>query len=245
MVAPSLATLRQSVDRPRQASDARDRLLVRSTVPLISGVMDPAIELAPTSGIRASIPSIVTGTVLWGSFTVVALSIYNVATRVTTGELVRPIPSALWMTVVVATLGFSVLAYLRNGRRAGSGSVSGRTSNIDALVGAPLVMLIALSATARFMVQLVGFGYLNPAPMVERFTIVATTHDRSHNVDYYRLRLRLGLDGRTFSDRVTRAVYEAAQDGDTATLPVETGRFGLRRAMVTTPLTLSDLHHPA
>lgn len=69
-------------------------------------------------------------------------------------------------------------------------------------------------------------------------------HDRSHNVDYYRLRLRLGPNGRTFNDRVNRAVYEAARDGDTVALPVETGRFGLQRAMVATTLTPSDLHQP-
>lgn len=48
--------------------------------------MDPGIKLAPTPGIRASLPSIVTAVVLWGSLIVVGLSIYLVAIRVTTGE---------------------------------------------------------------------------------------------------------------------------------------------------------------
>ena len=149
----------------------------------------------------------------------------------------------MWATVIAATLVLSAVAYLRRVMRAGSSSGFGRTSNIDALIGVPLVVLIALSATARFAVQLVGFGYLNPAPVFEPFTVVSTTHDRSHNVDYYRLRLHMVPDGRTFSDRVSREVYEAAQDGDTVALPVETGRFGLQRAMVATPLSPTDLHH--
>lgn len=100
--------------------------------------------------------SIVTGAALFASFFVAGLSIYAVATLMTTGELVRPIPSALWAAVIVATLVISSLAYVRKAKRAGRDPVSGRTSNIDALVGAPLAMLIVLSATARFAVQLIA-----------------------------------------------------------------------------------------
>ena len=92
--------------------------------------------------------------------------------------------------------------------------------------------------------QVAGFAGLHPAATMLPFTVVGSMHHRSHSNDYYRLRLQYGDHGRTFSDLVDEATYEAAHDGDTVQLPVETGRFGLQRAMIATPLTPADLHHP-
>jgi hypothetical protein len=209
--------------------------------------MEPAVLLAPTPGLRERLPDMVFGTVVSLSIIVTALSLYLVVESVATGELIQPTPPIIWAAVVVLTAGLTLLYVARRLTRWGVSAFDGRRSRggwLDALVAAPLALLLTISAAARLAVQIVGFGGLDLPAAPLPFTVVGTTHDRSHNTDYYRLRLRHGEDGRTFSDRVGRAVYEAAQDGDTVILPVETGRFGLQRAMVATPLAVADLHHP-
>jgi hypothetical protein len=88
-------------------------------------------------------------------------------------------------------------------------------------------------------VQAVAFIGTTPRSTATKFTIdgFRTSHGN------HALRVRLGDAGREFSVRVPNALYNSAQQGDSITLPVETGRFGIQRAMVTTDLTEADLHH--
>lgn len=175
------------------------------------------------------------------------LSLRQLIYWVAPGELVWPISADMWALVVFVFAFLVIIAVGRVIARGGVGAGAkrgGRRGTIDALTGGPIVLLLGLSAAARLAVQLAGFAFLHPTALPVPFTVVATTHSRSHAQDYYYLRLRYGAAGRVFSDRVDQPVYAAARDGDSVILPVETGRFGVQRAMVTTRLAVGDLHHP-
>lgn len=59
------------------------------------------------------------------------------------------------------------------------------------------------------------------------------------------LRLRLGPAGRMIEVGLTADGYRAARPGEAVTLPVETGRGGVRRVLIPArPLTPADLHQP-
>lgn len=155
------------------------------------------------------------------------------------GELIRPVGPDLFAAAVFVGVfaGTLLAARLMTVRAAAS---DGRRGNrVDAIGGALILPLLVSTACLRVGVQIVAFIGTTPSNTPANFTIDGFR--TSHGAHY--LRVRLGENGRVFSVHVPGDLYSSAQRGDTVTLPVETGRFGIQRAMVTAAVTTADLHH--
>lgn len=121
----------------------------------------------------------------------------------------------------------------------GSSAIGRRGNRVDAIVGALILPSLLSTACLRVGVQAVAFVGTTARDTPASFGIEGF---RSNRGTHY-LRVRLDEYGRVFSVHVPSVVYDAAQPGDTLTLPVETGRFDIQRAMVGADVTMADLHH--
>ena len=155
------------------------------------------------------------------------------------GELINPVSPNLFAAAVSAGVFCSLLLAARIMTVQARSNVDRPGRRLDAVVGALILPTLAFTACLRMVVQAGAFIGVTPQVAPAQFTI-----DGFHkNHGTHLLRVRLGEGGREFSVPVRTALYDAAQQGDTIVLPVETGRYGVQRAMVAADPTDADLHH--
>jgi hypothetical protein len=156
------------------------------------------------------------------------------------GELIRPIDSDLQTGAIFAGTFLGVLAAACVAMR--PVAADGRSRRLGYMAAALIVPILFATAAMRWSVQAFAFAGLTPTPFPADFTVVGTG---SSDEGGYWLRLRQGDAGRVFSLPVFDDVYDKALVGDRVTLPVETGRRGIRRMMPGRVLRAADLRHPA
>ena len=154
------------------------------------------------------------------------------------GELVLPLgPDAVAGAVFVSVF-LSVLCAV-----SGLTMRRARQTSPRQLVGTflfvPAVLLLACLGGLRFAVQFGAFTGWNGTVVPAEFAVVGTRTGRSSRY----LRVRLAPGAREFSLPVGRAIYDDVRPGDSITLPIEQGRFGVYRALVDPRPEPSALHH--
>ena len=155
------------------------------------------------------------------------------------GELISPISPNMFAAAVFVGVFCSILLVARIMTVRARSSVDRPSRRLNAIVGALILPTLASTACLRTAVQAGAFIGVTPQVIPAQFTI--NGFRKSHGT--HLLRVRLGEGGREFSVPVRTVLYDAAQEGDTITLPVETGRYGVQRAMVAADPTDADLHH--
>ncbi|WP_156363631.1 hypothetical protein [Sphingomonas sp. Leaf357] len=155
------------------------------------------------------------------------------------GELISPVSPNLFAAAVFVGVFCSLLlaARIMTVQTRSTGDRRGR--KLDAIVGALVLPTLASTACLRMVVQAGAFIGVTPQVSPARFAIESFRKNHGTHL----LRVRLGDGGREFSVPVRTMLYDAAQPGDTITLPVETGRYGVQRAMVAADPADADLHH--
>lgn len=209
-----------------------------------------AIQSSPTSMPRIKLGGSLLSIAAVAALFIGVINLHHGGPRVLPGELVFPVPPDVYAAAIfVATFIIVLLVgciFARGRSTTPSRSTQSVGSGVLGLVSAAILIVSALCCLARTLTQVVGFSGLHPAAVPAPFDVVDTDwYSRKSSVRrYYLLRLRYGPAGRTFDDEMSKAVYDAARQGDTVPIPVETGRFGLTRAMIdATPLVPGDLHH--
>lgn len=191
----------------------------------------------------------VSGLVAFGFVAAVAVSIWAAMQAIwwiAPGELIWPISPDVDAAAVFVGVLILVLAAARVFANRSICATDGRArrGRLDALLGGPVLLYMAMAGMTQIAVQVVGFAGLRPTKVAVPFAVVGIDEKRTRSGSrHYLLRLRYGAYGRVFDDPVPQTVHDAAAVGDTVMRPVETGRFGLQRAMVATPLAVADLHH--
>lgn len=212
---------------------------------------DAAIQLSPTSTPRMQLGGSLLGIALAAALLIGVVNLHHGALRVMPGELISPIPPDVYAAAIfVAT--FVILlsvayAIARGNSATPFRSAPSAASRVQTLVIGSILLVSALCYVARALTQVVAFAGLHPTAVPVLFDVVDTDwySGKSSTNRYYLLRVRYGPAGRTFDDEVSKAVYDAARQGDTVPILVETGRFGLMRAMIdAAPITPGDLRHP-
>ena len=164
---------------------------------------------------------------LWGSRTLLP------------GELISPVSPNLFAAAVFVGVFCSLLLAARILTIRTRSNVDRPGRRLDAVVGALILPTLASTACLRVVVQAGAFVGVTRQITPAQFTVDGFRKNHSTHL----LRVRLGEGGREFSVPVRSALYDAARQGDTITLPVETGRYGVQRAMIDGNPTDADLHH--
>lgn len=212
---------------------------------------DVAIQLSPTPTPRIQLGGTLLSIACVAAIFVGVINLHHGAPRVLPGELVSPIPpdayaAAIFVAtfVIILNVGYAIA---RDSSATPFRSASSAGTRVQGLVIGSIFFVSALCFLVRTLTQVVGFAGLHPAAVPLSFNVVNTDwySGKSSTNRYYLLRVRYGPAGRTFDDEVSKAVYDAARQGDTVSIPVETGRFGLMRAMINAaPIAPGDLRHP-
>lgn len=212
---------------------------------------EAAFQLSPTSMPRFQIGGTLLSIGFVAAIFLGVVNLHHGAPRVLPGELVFPVsPDVYAAAIFLATFVFILsVGYAIAGGRSASPfrSAPSLGSRVQGLVIGSILLVSALCCVARASTQIVGFVGLHPAAVPASFEVVDTDWytGKSSSVRRYLLRVRYGPGGRTFDDEVPKAVYDVVRPGDTVPIPVETGRFGLMRAMIdAAPLTQADVRHP-
>lgn len=175
-----------------------------------------------------------------GLFAIAALLLW-ISRTLLPGELISPVGPNLFAAAVFVGVFCGLLLAARIIAVQARSTVSRPGGGLDAIVGALILPTLACTACLRMVVQVGAFTGVAPKITLVQFTIDGFR--TSHGTHF--LRVRLGEGEREFSVPVRAVLYDAAQQGDTITLPVQTGRYGVQRAMVAADPTDADLHHRA
>jgi hypothetical protein len=159
-------------------------------------------------------------------------------------ELIAPIgPDIQAMAIFVGTFAGTCLIgaiamRALDGARGGENRAT-RRGLVDAVAAAGL-LIVAATWCARSLVECYAFAGGPITTFPATFDVVGGENLGRGN---RAVRVRFGASGRILSVPSTWAAYDAARPGETVTLPVETGRRGIQRAMLPArALTRDDLH---
>ena len=178
-------------------------------------------------------------TLLIGSLFALAALWLWVSRTLLPGELISPVSPNLFAAAVFVGVFCSLLLAARILTVRARSNVDRSGRRLDAVVGALILPTLASTACLRMVVQAGAFVGVTPQITLAQFTVDGIRKNHSTHL----LRVRLGEGGREFSVPVRTTIYDAAQQGDTITLPVETGRYGVQRAMTAGDPADADLHH--
>jgi hypothetical protein len=195
---------------------------------MLVGVTHPSHAATFPTQPRPALPPWTAPVALGGLFAAAGGWLWLVRT-VALGELIRPVSPDLFAAAVFVGVLVGLLLVVRIGTSQAHAATSLPRRRWDAIAGALVLPLLMASACLRLGVQAAAFTGVAPGPPVMiGFTVTGT--GVSHGSHY--LRVRLDDAGREFSVPVRTATWTEAQAGDVITLPVQTGRFGIQRAMV-------------
>jgi hypothetical protein len=223
----------------RQRRETQQSFTVRKPSPGYLGQMiktSADYSLADTPCKKAS--STVATLLVGGLFALAALWLW-VSRTLLPGELISPVSPKLFAATVFVGVFCSLLLAARIMTVRARSNVNRPGRRLDVVGGALILPVLASTACLRMVVQAGAFVGVTPQITPAQFTVDGFRKNHSTHL----LRVRLGEGGREFSVPVRTALYDAAQLGDTITLPVETGRYGVQRAMIAGDLTDADLHH--
>jgi hypothetical protein len=206
---------------------------------MLAGMTQPSHSATLPDQQRPALPPWTAALAVGGLFAAAGAWLWLVRTFAP-GELIRPVsPDLFAAAVFVGVLAGSLLIVSMVTSRARAVTLS-PTRRWDAVAGALVLPLLLASACLRLGVQGAAFvGVAPDPPVMVGFTITGT--GVSHGNHY--LRVRLDNAGREFSVPVQTATWTEAQAGDVITLPVQTGRFGIQRAMLADQAIIASPPH--
>lgn len=172
--------------------------------------------------------------------TVAAIQVYL---TLAPGYLVQPIsPNLVAITVFGGVLAALALAYRWVRRLMVGGALPNARQIVTVAAGLWLIGYQLPMGLMRAGVQMAAFTGVAPASRAMPLEVIGSRYDWWAKRGGFWIDARLPDTGNVVSLPVSEAAYDATRPGSRVTLPVQTGRYGIRRILAPHPLTPRDLH---